>query len=584
MKCPKCGYDNPSAAQFCQECGAPLTPSRVKRPRTTRPLPPALIAQRASQLPVTRPLPEALRPFAPLPEGALLHHDRYAVTELRATSERQNIYLAEELVPTRVCPNCGNGVSDPEEQFCPSCGTAISEVKPVHLSYRIKESIEEHAFAIEARLLEMGLSHPNLLLPQEFFIEAPYGPPRRYLVETEFPPPLATSLRVPQEWPQVLEWGIGLAQGLAYLHNRSVALGEVSLRNVAIKGRQALWTNLDAAVIISQPSSVTAAEHFSRDVQSLAALLLFLATGQQHTAALLKAPEQAAAVLSQALTVPPGLTAAAFAGGLSTALDRIRRPGTLTFLVGYRTDVGQERSLNEDSLLVLDLVSVYRSVSVPVGLSVVADGMGGHEAGDLASQLTVQTIARHALEHIFARAAASEPLPDAGRWLTAAAQAANRVVHAQRQSAGTDMGSTLVMALLVGNVATIANVGDSRAYLLNGSGIHQITTDHSLVERLVATGQITQEEASRHPQRNVIYRVIGDRATVETDIFERRLSTGEALLLCSDGLSGMLPDKAIWEIWKTSTSPQEACDRLVQAANQAGGEDNITVIIVQLGN
>jgi len=256
----------------------------------------------------------------------------------------------------------------------------------------------------------------------------------------------------------------------------------------------------------------------------------------------------------------------------------------LTFLVGYRTDVGQERSLNEDSLLALDLVSVYRSVSVPVGLFVVADGMGGHEAGDLASQLTVQTIARHSLEHIFARAAASEPLPDAGRWLTAAAQAANRVVHAQRQSAGTDMGSTLVMALLVGNVATIANVGDSRAYLLNGSGIHQITTDHSLVERLVATGQITQEEASRHPQRNVIYRVIGDRATVETDLFERRLSAGEALLLCSDGLSGMLPDKAIWEIWKTSTSPQEACDRLVQAANQAGGEDNITVIIVQLGD
>lgn len=578
MKCPKCGYENPAAAQFCQECGAPL--SKSKRPRTTKPLPSTLAAQRVSSQPITRPLAETPRLFAPLPEGALLNNGRYAVTEVRSTSEQRNIYLAEELTPKRVCPKCDNVVANPEERFCPACGTDLSAVNPIYLSYRVRESIEEHAFAIEARLLEMKLSHPNLLLPEEFFIEAPYGPPRRYLVETEFPPPLATSLRVPQEWPQVIEWGIGLAQALAYLHSRSVALGEISLRNIAIKGRQALWINLDAAII--SPSS--ASEYFARDVQSLAALLLFLATGHQHTAALLKTPEQATTLFSQALTVPPGLTAAAFAEGLSNVLERIRRPGTVTFLVGRRTDVGQERSLNEDSMLTLDIAPVYRSASRPVGLFVVADGMGGHEAGDLASQLTVQTIARHAVEHIFARAASSEPLPDAGRWLTAAVQAANQAVYAQRRSAGTDMGSTLVMALLVGDTATIANVGDSRAYLLNENGIHQITTDHSLVERLVATGQITPEEAARHPQRNVIYRVIGDRATVEADLFERRLSTGEALLLCSDGLSGMLPDEAIWNIWKNANSPQEACDRLVQAANQAGGDDNITVIIVQLGD
>jgi protein phosphatase len=179
-------------------------------------------------------------------------------------------------------------------------------------------------------------------------------------------------------------------------------------------------------------------------------------------------------------------------------------------------------------------------------------------------------------------ASASEPLPETGEWLTGATQAANRAVYDRRKEAGTDMGTTLVVALFVGDTATISNVGDSRAYLLNQERITQITTDHSLVERLVATGQITREEAANHPQKNVIYRVIGDRPHVENDVYEQRIAPGEALLLCSDGLSGMVPDDQMWHIWRTSTSPQEACDRLVEAANEAGGEDNITVVIVQI--
>jgi protein phosphatase len=131
-------------------------------------------------------------------------------------------------------------------------------------------------------------------------------------------------------------------------------------------------------------------------------------------------------------------------------------------------------------------------------------------------------------------------------------------------------------------MATLANIGDSRAYLLKPEAIVQVTVDHSLVERLVATGQITPEEAANHPQKNVIYRVVGDKPRVENDIYEQRLVPGEALLLCSDGLSGMVPDEQMWQIWRTSTSPQEACDRLVEAANEAGGEDNITAVIVQV--
>jgi protein phosphatase len=209
--------------------------------------------------------------------------------------------------------------------------------------------------------------------------------------------------------------------------------------------------------------------------------------------------------------------------------------------------------------------------------------MGGHDAGEIASQLAIQQVAQQAVNEILRPASAGESLPNAQQVLTAAVQAANQAVYERRRAAGTDMGTTLVAALVIGNRAVLANVGDSRGYHLTSQGITQVTVDHSLVERLIATGQITREEALTHPQKNVIYRTIGDKPRLEADLFERRLAPGEALLLCSDGLSGMVRDEQIWQLWRTSTSPQEACDRLVEAANQAGGEDNITVIIVQIG-
>jgi protein phosphatase len=175
-----------------------------------------------------------------------------------------------------------------------------------------------------------------------------------------------------------------------------------------------------------------------------------------------------------------------------------------------------------------------------------------------------------------------DTLPDPGPWVTQAVLAANQAVYEHRESTGSDMGCTLVMALFVGATATIANVGDSRAYHLTSQGMTQLTTDHSLVERLVATRQITPEEARMHPHRNVIYRVIGDRPELTVDLFERTFAPGEALLLCSDGLNNMVNDKAIWKTWNASKSPQAVCDRLVAEANQAGGKDNISVVIVQV--
>jgi len=612
MKCPNCNYENRDNARFCHRCGTPLMTQSQAKPdaaqrtaaqrtaaqrtaaqqqsrggqRSTGPSTPPPSPSAAASL-GTRPLPEASVAFAPLPEGALLHDGQYIVVEARAINERSSIYLVEDTTPARLCPNCQAETFNLHERFCTHCGAELSGVEPSYLRYLMQENADEHAFQVEAQLLGMHLEHPGLLLPREVFAEAPYGPRRHYLVEPEFSPPLATSLPVPRELYQVLEWGASLAQAMDYLHRHHIALREIGLNHIAIVGKKARWTHLGSAHIIQSAEHPAdrlqseATSYFAQDVQGLATTLVYLATGERKPPQI-QMPEQATMAFKQALTAPTHLSAAAFSTAITAALQELRRPASVTLVVGHRTDVGQARSLNEDSLLTLDIAPVYRSMSAPVGLFVVADGMGGHQAGDIASRVAIQTIARQAVSEVLAPVAAGEPPPEARQWLKDTVLTANQIVYNQRKAAGTDMGTTLVMALFVCDQATIANIGDSRAYLLKPDGIVQITTDHSLVERLVATGQITPEEAAVHPQRNVIYRVIGDKPQVETDLFEQQPAPGEALLLCSDGLSGMVSDQQIWHIWRTSTSPQEACDRLIEAANQAGGEDNVTAVIVQV--
>lgn len=250
--------------------------------------------------------------------------------------------------------------------------------------------------------------------------------------------------------------------------------------------------------------------------------------------------------------------------------------------VGQQTNIGMLRQINEDSLLVLEATWNNRGRNQPVCLLAVADGMGGHEGGEVASGLIVQTLARAAFQSLLpvASGLTGQPL-EPTHWLQQTVQTANQTIWQQRSQAENDMGSTLVVAVVVGNTATIAHVGDSRAYHINQEGIHQLTTDHSLVERLVATHQITREQARQHPQSNVIYRTVGDKEQVDVDTTVFSIPPGDYLLLCSDGLTGMIPDEEIWQIVRDASSPQAACWQLIQAANANGGEDNISVILVK---
>ena len=227
---------------------------------------------------------------------------------------------------------------------------------------------------------------------------------------------------------------------------------------------------------------------------------------------------------------------------------------------GSRTDIGYVRDHNEDSLIIIP------------PLFAVADGMGGHEAGEIASEITVNTLAELAPSHLDAEG------------LTAAVEAANyNVMKAPRQGIGRDgMGTTLTAAMLEGERLLIAQVGDSRAYLLHKGHLQQITRDHSLMADLIEAGQITPEEARVHPNRSVITRAIGSDIHMRPDIYELNVNAGDRILLCSDGLSSMISNNAIESIMRRQSDAQHCADELVTAALENGGADNVTVVVADV--
>lgn len=232
------------------------------------------------------------------------------------------------------------------------------------------------------------------------------------------------------------------------------------------------------------------------------------------------------------------------------------------------TDIGRRRQLNQDF--------IYCS-ETPVGnlpnVFIVADGMGGHNAGDYASVLAVETV----VEEI---GASFEKNPV--KILEQAIKKANTILR-QRASENfslSGMGTTLVAATCIGRYLEVANVGDSRLYVV-GDDITQITVDHSLVEEMVRMGGIDREEARTHPDKNIITRAVGAKDDVEIDFFNLELQTGDMVLLCSDGLTNMVDDEMIRRIIKNGGNLRDRVEELVETANLNGGKDNISVIVIE---
>lgn len=271
--------------------------------------------------------------------------------------------------------------------------------------------------------------------------------------------------------------------------------------------------------------------------------------------------------------------------GAPKEIPSAKIPINTRLIIGQRSASGLVRELDEDSLLTITLISTFETETQPaLGLFAVADGMGGHEGGEVASKLALQILARHVLKNIFLPESIGEQClaETISECLKEGVQAANEAVHLNRRRRGTNMGTTLTVALFKNGQIYISHVGDCRAYHWGEEGLRHLTEDHSLVAKLVAAGHIKPEEIYTHPQRSVIYRSIGDKPVVEVDTIQVALAPGERLLLCSDGLWEMVRDRGIEEVMLSEPDPQTACDTLVKQANMAGGEDNISVIVVQV--
>lgn len=236
--------------------------------------------------------------------------------------------------------------------------------------------------------------------------------------------------------------------------------------------------------------------------------------------------------------------------------------------IAFQTDVGKKRSTNQDS------VGVFENKK-KIKIGIVADGMGGHQAGDVASRLTVMDLGT-----IWENSELSDET-EIKEWLVENIQRLNQEIFEEGQTNPDKlgMGTTIVAVAIIEDKVILANVGDSRSYLVRNHQITQLTEDHSLVNELLKNGEITKEEALRHPRKNVLLRSLGIPGQVDVDIISLMIEEKDKILLCSDGLSNMISDETILEILDNELTIKEMLETLINEANAAGGRDNITVLI-----
>ncbi len=266
-------------------------------------------------------------------------------------------------------------------------------------------------------------------------------------------------------------------------------------------------------------------------------------------------------------------------------------PNGVHLIAASHSDAGDVRRSepNEDSTLVLMLERIHESISQPSGVFIVADGLGGHDNGQVASRMAIATIAERMVHDLLAApllaekgGEAAQPLDEDGfvALLRGAVEEANIALCHVNERDKTDMGSTITGFMVVGDHAYILNVGDSRTYMVRGGQIYKLTNDHSLVEQLVAGGLIEPDDVYTHPQRSQIFRSLGDKLNVQIDIFKQELLPGDIVLSCSDGLWEMVRNPQIESILNAASDPQTACFQLVETANANGGEDNVSAVVV----
>jgi serine/threonine protein phosphatase PrpC len=591
--CPKCKAENRPEAAFCARCGTILF---------TQPAPSKLAEQPAPSKPAEQPTPskpqeqlassitsEKAAPvpaieqtvffpgFTRRPEGAIFG-DRFQYDSLVSQGDHEIHYTVTEVnkpnTPSvRICsnPECRTihcPVGSEAEKFCTQCGQALEERSPL---FMLLEADTDKFITIQP-MIDLHMVHPNIHPPVTLFQQDMPGGTRYCLVT-----PYSQNLPSQPEISGALDWGMQLSQALDYLQARGIVLSEeLNQSIIGMADGKVVWRNFNAARILPM---LTDREKIN-NVRLLALAMYSWITGKTSYSLDPYLPPILNDLFQKALMGEGFTSGAEFEQQIILARSTGPARLNLDYQIGRRTHPGKVRSNNEDSMLSIELSKMHQGTILPISLIAVADGMGGHVSGELASSLVIDAIAQIGAFELVALQNPS--FEEHGDWVKRAMNAANKAVYEARQAASNDMGSTLVLGLITGSQAYLGHVGDSRIYLLSKGSFQQLTTDHSLVQHLVTMGKISQDEARFHPQRNVIYRSLGENPEADTDYFVQQLFPGDRLLFCSDGLIGMLDDQKIQKIILEASSPQAACDLLTEAAISAGGEDNISIILVEV--
>lgn len=574
--CDVCGQENRAGARFCFNCAAPLAalrPNEDDQQWLAASLSYDDPGAAAPVTGVTGPLVSAAEEESMDQPTPNLFAGRF---ELPAT-DLNGLIAVVDTQPWRRCWACGSSANEPGDAFCNDCGAALTRRE-----YQATLSPRDDLSG--AALVAMISDEAARETLPELAEQVEDGDQLLTLLHDSGRSPLSA----PLDESAALAIGAGLAGLLAHLHDGDLALGAVALSDLEAAPGGA---RLRAVPNLRRVSADERAAATQSDLTALAELLEQLTETPRTTQRLTE--DEAA----QAIAVgEPGLTAvlrqirtgdlgsaAAIAARLEAILADRTHPVTLRQISGAHTDTGIVRDHNEDSYLTFQLGIDNSSRRQGWGFYAVSDGMGGHAAGEVASGLAVRAAAELVMSEYLVRTIQPEAAyneAEAQDLVRRAVLRANEAIVAESRSQGNDMGATFTMALVVGDRVIVGNVGDSRAYLYRDEKLQRVSKDHSLVQRLVDLGQITDDEIYTHPQRNAVLRSLGDRAEVEVDVFSERVRPGESLMLCSDGQWEMTRDPAMELLIARNPDPQVACEAMVAAANQAGGEDNITVVLV----
>jgi protein phosphatase len=478
--------------------------------------------------------------------------------------------------PWKRCWGCDTTSNEPGELYCSQCGAELG-------NHRYKGRLTGAAPSGLALVLDVNSKQAREMLPP-IWDRVVDGDQTLTLVSESG----RAALEPPLDELSALQVGRGLAQLQAMLHAEGLALGALKPADVELAADGTPRLRDTPGLRRFAPDDASTA--IAADMKALAALLESLTKTERKTKRL---DENQATVLLVETGLPDILRelrtgaitdAPALAARLDALILEQTQPTPMWLRVGATTNTGMVREVDEDSMLTLDLRMVQDSLGRSWGLFIVADGMGGHEAGEIASGLAIRGAAEVVLSAYLAPTVEADAQYEEARLREIVQKAilqANDYVLREAQARGNDMGTTITMALVVGDRAIIGNIGDSRTYMYQDGKLRRVSKDHSLVMRLVDIGQISEDEIYTHPQRNAVLRSLGDKADLEVDLFGERLGVGDALLLCSDGQWEMTRDGLMEQIIAQHDDPQDACNALIEAANKAGGEDNITAVLVR---